>query len=386
MVQSDQTAPTNKDTRPKRKPRSVSRQDRHLKWRRNYMVTSMPSHADDMIQPQSLKRADFHSFTQSLHRQTNKELKREMRKQRLLKLLRDCAESMESIACKSYVESMRSCPSTDSSLYVSNVDSSQDLIVLEDNPGGSSTGSDVGANRRHQPTDSKHLSEIVLREHSEPFSQMGSGEVLYLSSDNLPKQRSSPKLRLANSFCSSYVEDSDLSCSPSEDDLSTKLGGNKWLRSTPVYTRTDRYGRLNEDDYRELVSNGKSTAFLSQNDEEISLYYDDEFDTENSPLGAPLHDSGLEAAICHQYASLLRTAAAGGLNNHSLSSNVTHSNFSSDFENIFPASLSSLHVDASIDERGRIEEITELERSVPNYADMPAPTKQDYQLTFTQTG
>ncbi|XP_067941407.1 uncharacterized protein [Watersipora subatra] len=358
------------DTYLKRRGKTITRQERHRKWRQDYMVTSMPSQVDEVVKPMSLKRTDFHSFTQSLHRHTSEEIKREMRKKRLLKLLRDCAESVESIACKSYVESMRSCGSSDSSMYAS------DLIILDDSDAVPQASLHSTTNRS---IDAKNLSEIVLRDNSDAFPHTGSGEVLYASTDNLVSNRyGTGKLRLSNSLCSSYVDESDLSHSPIDvENLGCKLNQRRWPSSAIQHTRADECSKFIEYDYHDLVTNGKTTAFLSQNEEELSLCYDDEFDIGNSPLGAQMHDSGLEAAICHQYASLLR-------NNDFTHSNDAHSNFSSDFDSIFPASLSLLHAESSSDERPMGEEISELDTSVPNYANIPASTKKDYQLTFTQ--
>lgn len=363
------------------------------------MMMSLPCQADDVIKLSSLKRADFHSFTQSLHRQTCEQLQQERRKNRLLKLLRNCADSMEGLASKSYVDSMKSCVSfgsSTSSSYTSNFYTSQDLIILEDKaelPASvTASKSDVEFPQSLPRSSSKNLSEIVYP--NSPHTMDTAGEdLLYSSSDHQQRRFVTPILRLANSFCSSYVGDSDFSCTKSEEDISTNkqvcLNG-KTPAHGPVHSRNSRYSKLNEDDYRDLVSNGKSTAFLSHEEGDLSLYYDDEFDAERSPPGIPLHDSDLEAAICNEYASLLHTANALNKHNQSInSSDNAHSNFSSDFENIFPASL-SLHTDLvdSADEEvaGSAEEIAELDGSVPNYADIPASTKGDYQLTFTQAG
>lgn len=367
------------------------------------MMMSLPCQADDVIKLSSLKRVDFHSFTQSLNRKTNRQIKQERRKKRLLKLLRECADSLEGIASRSYVASMRSCVTnldSSSSVYTSPYDS-QDLIIFDDEcgrqmyrksellavtagPHKTSTSSMAVLPR----SDSKHLSEIFLRDHSDdPYSEFGNSDAFYASTDNRQKCKRflTPKLRLANSFSSSYVEDSDISCSQSEDDVSGSTGRG-WRNAAPVLDRTSRYSKLNEDDYRDLVCNGKSTAFLSQNEEDVSMYYEDEFGSEGSPLGLPLHNSDLEAAICKQYASLLNKANAEDLNIESAVSADALSTFSSDFENIFPASL-SLHASDSVEEAcSDGEESSALDESVPNYSGIPASTKEDYQLTFAQGG
>lgn len=369
-----------------RKSRATPPQDRRQKWRKNYMMMSLPCQADDIIKMNSLKRADFHSFTQSLNRQPTAKQKHERHKKKLLRLLRQCAESIEAIASRSYVESMKSCAefsSTDSDLS----QEGQNLIVFDD--------TQVASPRKtynFTRSDSKNLSEIVLRDDGggAMYSELGSGEVLYYSTDNHSKRFVTPKLRLGGSFYSSYVEDSDFSYSQSEDDLVKQQKGG-WPVTAPVLNRADRYAKLNQDDYMDLVSNGKSTAFLSEHEDDdnnLSFYYDDEFGVENSPLGAPLHDSDLEAAICNEYASLLDTANVHFNNGGGDESVNGQSNISSDFENIFPASLSSLR-DESADE-GCIsigEESPDLDESVPNYSDHLAPAaKEDYQITFAQAG
>lgn len=371
-----------------RKSKATPPQDRRQKWRKNYMMMSLPCQADEIIKLHSLKRADFHSFTQSLNRQPTAKQKHERHKRKLLKLLRQCAESIEAIASRSYVESMKSCVGLSSSSSSEGSDVSQEgqnLMVFEDPR--TSPRKLYNFNR----SDSKNLSEIVLRDEDggRLFSELGSGEVLYYSTDNHTKRFVTPKLRLGGSFYSSYVEDSDFSYSQSEDDLVKLKSG--WTATAPVLNRTDRYGKLNQDDYMDLVANGKSTAFLSGHEDEnnLSFYYDDEFGVENSPLGAPLHDSDLEAAICNEYASLLDTANvhfnSGGSGVECVNG---QSNVSSDFDNIFPASLNSLRDDSADEGCVSIgEESPDLDESVPNYSDHLAPaTKEDYQITFAQAG
>lgn len=370
-------------SRSRRKSKTTPPQNRRQKWKKNYMMMSLPCQSDDIIKLSSLKKEEIYSFTQSLNRQTSQQLRRQKHREKLLKLLQDCAESMEGVVCRSYVESMKS-----PSQHTSSHDLPQDLIVLDDGQEMSSANitRTVDDMKTRITTDySKNLSEIVFRDHGE----YGSGEVLYMSSDASSKRFLAPKLRLANSFSSSYVEDTDESYTHSEDEMvpyRVTHANAGHSTGSPNVNRNRYTAKLNEEEYRDLVSNGKSTAFMSHHEDEMSLYYDDEFDVEKSPPGMALHDSDMEAAICNEYASLLHIANKTMNFNQSANSSDTHSNFSSDFDNIFPSSLSlNRDIDYTDVERN-CEEISGLDESVPNYSDIPATTKKDYRITFTHGG
>lgn len=319
-----------------------------------------------------LERANYPTVTQSMYSHPGS-AKSEHCKKRLLRILRKCAESMEEMASVSYVDSMRSC----SSDLKSDDSEMDDLIDLSDRL--------AVQNPRYVPRTPSHIYHDTAWAGSD---QLGGTSLPseYFHDIRLDSQAVflTPKLKLADSFSSSYVTNSDASYSGTQCQLAVKGTAKK---SQP---RRNSWSTNDPEDYYGIISNGKTTAFLSEDEvdsNELSFYYDDEFEFEDDVLGHGLRDSDLEAAICNEYASLLDNAA-GNLLPQSAVSDAYQSNLSSDLENIFRPSLSLLDNDSSGDvcSSFSLEENEALDSSVPNYSKISRAAPKDYQLTFARTG
>jgi len=318
------------------------------RWRKNYMMASMPARCTDaqiLLSP-GLKADSVGLTRSSSEPQGNQSRHHKHRRKKILKMFDKCAESMEGLASRVYVDSMTFSSEEAVTAWWGNLPVEENLISLDEKDYSNHL---LGIEYRKDKKSSmleKNFSEIIISSDDE----LQGGRPADMSSSEMLDRRQlflNPKLRLG-SFASSYVGSEESS-----------------------YSESQEGDEVNRDDYVSLVVNGESTAFGAEDCEEnnLSFYYDDEFDTERSPLGMAARDSDLEAAICHQYASLLDGQQVGD-----------DSNFSSGFDNIFPASLTQSEDEGCIIST---EEMPDLDVSVPNYAQLSAATRPDYHLTFT---